>query len=418
MKLSILAASLVIAAPLAFAQGPAANLHQAASATAFTDSIGVVTHFAYTNTPYYTSPTATINAIKAMQIRHIRDGFILASPPASLAAIHAQLKAAGIGADLIVPNPGTTTTLAAMQAALKNYPDAEAIEDPNEYDNAGVAAWAANLKAFLPTVYSFGHGAGLPVYGPSLVNQASYATLGNVAAQMTCNNYHAYYGGRAPENAGWGGWDAYSNAYGALAWGLDLLAVTAPNTCALVTETGWVVSATPAVNVIPPAVEAIYEPRLLLHNFNLGIKRTYIYELMDEPSSTTGFGLMDATMTARPAHSALVYLMTFLADSVTVPAPNLAYTLTGSLANIETTLLYKSDGHFVLCLWNTSGTYDVNAMAAIAVPNQSVILTLTGGQKAYSYWTFNGAGNYSTGAANSASATLSIGSGVTLVQIY
>jgi hypothetical protein len=360
-----------------------------------------------------------IQAIKLLNVRHIRDGLAYSWVAPNLYGIHAQLEAAGIHADLVVPNPKSGgPSVQQMQPLLQNYPDAENVEDPNEYDQAGDPNWATDLKNYLPTVFSLGHNSGFPVFGPSLTQSASYSQLGNVASTMDFNNYHAYWGGRNPETGGWGGPDAENHYYGSLAYDLDELQIDGPNVPVVMTETGYVANGTVgAKNVIPESVEAIYEPRLLLHMWNSGIKRTYIYELMDEPSSTTGFGLLHADLTPRPAYTAILNLMNLLADSSTITPGELGYTMTGNTTGMESTLLQKSDGSFWLALWLNAPIYDVNALEPISVPLQVVNLSVLGGPTIYSIRTFDGTGQVSTTPVNAPTSSLSVGSGLTLIHI-
>jgi hypothetical protein len=396
------------------------QLHQATSASSFTDSVGLNTHFSYTDTAYYQSTAQVIQAIQQLQVRHIRDGLHSPAAAPNIYTIEGQLNQAGIHADLIVPNPGSNgPTLAQMQVLLANSPAAENIEAPNEYDESGNSNWVSDLHAYLPTVLALGHDAGLQVYGPSLTQINSYPAVGNIANFMDFNNYHAYWGGRNPENGGWGGPDAENNYYGSLSYDLDELQMDCPGVPSVITETGYVANGTVgSASTIPESVEAIYEPRLLLHSWNLGIKRTYIYELLDEPSSTNGFGLLHSDLTPRPAFNAIASLMGLVAEN----APNfvsgkLGYTLTGNTSGVETTLLQKSDGSFWLALWLPASVFDVNAVTPISVPTQNVNLSVLGGAIVRSEWTFDGTGKASLTSVNSATANLEIGSGVTMLKI-
>src|SRR5438445_797342 len=60
------------------------------------DSIGVNTHFAYTNTNYYQQYSQVIAALKSAGIRHIRDGYHDWPIGNRMYAIHQALAAASI----------------------------------------------------------------------------------------------------------------------------------------------------------------------------------------------------------------------------------------------------------------------------------------------------------------------------------
>lgn len=392
---------------------------QATRAYDFSDSVGVNTHFGYTNTAYYQQPGVLISAISQLNIRHIRDGLAYSWVAPNLYSIFASLANAGITADLIMPNPASPAIQPeAIESLLPNYPSADAIEGPNEYDASGDSAWAANLSAYLPTVWQVGQDSGLQVYGPSLTQTGSYAELGNVAAYMNDANLHAYWGGRNPETSGWGGPDAENNYYGSLPYDFDELAIDSPGRAVVMTETGYQASNTSSQNVIPESVEAVYEPRLLLHAWNMGIKRTYIYELMDDPSSPAGYGLLRDDLTQRPAYTAVSTLMNLLSDIQSDFSPQaLTYWLSGNTQDIETTLLQKQDGSFWLAMWQPKSIFDVNAVAPQTVSPQSVLLTVPSGMQIENIWSFGEEGTVAESSPGSASATVSINTAVTLIEI-
>ena len=185
---------------------------QAARACDFSDSVGVNTHFSYTDTPYYQQPTKVIQAIQGLGVHHVRDGLAYNWVPPNLYSIYKQLSAAGIHANLVVPNPATAgPTATSMAQLLPNYPSVESLEDPNEYDQAGNVNWANDLRNYLPVIWRTGQQTRLPVLGPSLTQDSSYSKLGDVSAYMDFGNLHVYWGGRNPEN-GRMGWSQCTDA--------------------------------------------------------------------------------------------------------------------------------------------------------------------------------------------------------------
>lgn len=385
----------------------------------FCDSVGVNTHFSYTDTAYYQQPATLIAAIQQLHIRHVRDGLAAGWVAPNLYSIFEQLDQAGIGANLVMPNPGASApSVQVIEALLPNYPSADAIEDPNEYDQSGDPAWAADLRGYLPVIWQAGQDTGLPVFGPSLTQTDSYPTLGNVSADISDGNLHVYWGGRNPETSGWGGPDAQNNYYGSLPYDFDQLEIDSPGKPVVMTETGYVVNNAPSQNVIPESVEAIYEPRLLLHAWNMGIRRTYIYELMDDPSSPPGLGLLRPDLTARPAYTALANLMSLLSDSEGGFSPQtLTYWLDGVSDPIETTVLEKQDGSFWLALWEPASIFDVNAVVPVTVAPRTIKLSVDSGMQIEQVWSFDDAGNTSSVSPGAASAAISLNTAVTLVRI-
>ena len=315
-------------------------------------------------------------------------------------------------------NPGNGNNAQAIEALLPNYPSVDAIEGPNEFDQAGDASWVSDLRAYLPVAQQVGQATGLPVYGPSLTQIDSYPELGDVSSMEDFGNIHAYWGGRNPETGGWGPPDSQVNYYGSMPYDLDEANTDSPGKPVVMTETGYVVNNTPSQNVITESLEAIYEPRLLLHAWNMGFKRTYIYELMDDPSSTPGFGLMRTDLTPRPAYTAIASLMGLVADQPGTFSPQiLHYWLDGANGDVETTVLQKQDGSFWLALWEPDCIWDVNALKATPVAPQTVTLSVANGQQIQNVWSFDDTGNTSEVSPNAASAKVTIRSTVTLVEI-
>lgn len=403
----------------AFGQTSTFNV-QSARAYDFLDSEGVNTHFEDMGSDYYQQSAALISRIQQLHIRHVRDGLVFYWVPPNLYSIYSQLASDGIYTDLIMPYPTTAgPTAESIEALLPNYPKVEAIEDTNEYDSTGNGQWVSALLNFLPTVWNVGQSRGVPVFGPSLTQTSSYSALGNVSAYISYGNYHAYWGGRNPETNGWGGPDASGNYYGSLAYDLDELAIDSPGRPVVVSESGYSVNNTPSQNIIPESVEAIYEPRLFLHCWNMGVKRTYIYELVDDaPPSTIYFGLLRYDLSARPAYTALATLNSLLADSSDSFTPQkLTYSLSGNTEGVETTLLQKQDGSFWLAIWENAAIYDVNAVEPIAVPPATVTLSVPRGLQIKGVWTFNNAGTASSVTLSSNAVKLSVQPAVTLVKI-
>jgi len=396
-----------------------AQQQQAARACDFIDSIGVDTHFGYVDTTYYQRPADTIRAIQSLGVRHMRDGLAYAWVAPHLYSIYAQLAQAGIHSDLIVPNPLHNGPSAdAIERLLPNYPGVDAIESPNEYDQAKNPNWIADLRAYLPVLQQVAADTKLPLIGPSLTQPASYPALGDVSAFENFANLHAYWGGRNPETGGWGGPDAQGHAYGSFAYDFDKLNMTSSGKPVFMTESGYVAGEEPKRNVIPETVEAVYLPRLVLHAWNLGIRRTYIYELMDEPSSTPGFGLMHKDLTPRPAYTALATLTRLLADK---PGPQqagmLSYTIQGDMKGLETTLLEKQDGSFWLAIWNQSAIYEVNELHSLPVAPRTVTLTVAARKNIRAVWAFDETGQASQKALKATTTALDVGSAITLIEI-
>jgi hypothetical protein len=277
-----------------------------------------------------------------------------------------------------------------------------------------------NVVAFLPTVYAAGQALHVPVLGPSFTVNWSYVTAGNIASQMTYNNLHVYFGGRNPGSPGWGDGDAQGHAYGSLDWWIDQGNIDAPNVPSVITEAGYIsYPSTATPYTIPESVEASYTPRTLLLAFNHGIKRTFVYELLDEISSP-GYGLLRSDLSEKPAFTAVKNLLSLLSDRGSVFSPGkLNYTITGADSTLNHTLLQKRDGSFWLVLWSEQSSYNPAINLLTSVTPQSVTLRINGSAVAKQVVQFDNTGNATTTNVTGSGSTLplTINDQLTIIHI-
>src|ERR1700739_2848082 len=138
---------------------------QAYPADSFVDSIGVVTHLTYTDTPYFTAWPQIFGALQTLGVRHIRDGYYDWAENSPFIAEHRQLASAEIKTDYVVPfNPSTTPQN--MEEFSPKVRDMEALEGPNECDVAGncgatAALSIGNMLGFLPPIDAAGKSLGV-----------------------------------------------------------------------------------------------------------------------------------------------------------------------------------------------------------------------------------------------------------------
>lgn len=121
----------------------------------------------------------------------------------------------------------------------------------------------------------------------------------------------------------------------------------------IVTETGY------STANYTERQQAKYLPRILFDFFERGIPRTYIYELLDEPSAATpterNFGLLDENGREKTAFVWLKNAITLLKDNGSVTLTPLEASILGP-ASLRTSLLKKSDGSYWLALQNDKAT--------------------------------------------------------------
>jgi hypothetical protein len=347
---------------------------QAVRSDDFVDAAGVNVHLHYTETPYYTNWSLIKQALIDLGVRHVRDGLIDTTLQAYYNR-HIELSEVGITGIYTIEASQSTWLLQAWPSRVKGA--FAGYESPNELD--GVAGGLSTLRGTVPRLFLAANGGtapNVPVIGPSLVEQASYALLGNVSPYFDYGNVHNYYSGRNPGNTGWGGTDSEGHRYGSLAYTLDSARLVSGSKPVWSTETGY--NNDPfTTNYISQAAAAIYMPRLLLEHWNAGIRRTYIYELLSEglrPNSD--FGLLTTTGGRKPAFYAVSNLLNMLTDKddASFTPQSLAYTINGGNSNLHRLLLQKTDGTFYLALWVELPSYDPDRHYSYAVASQPVVL--------------------------------------------
>jgi hypothetical protein len=361
---------------------------KASSADAFVGSVGINVHLHHTDTGY--SNFAQVEkALKELHVRHVRDGLVDTTWK-DYYNRHNELGRAGIkGLFITSPNQGDKLLLdypARMKDSFEGY------ESPNEYDQSGNPNWSSTLSGFLTklihTVKSDPQAAKFPIVGPSLTQASSFAKIG--VCGFDYSNLHDYFAGRNPGTGGWG-----SNGYGSIVWNLANVTTACPSKPVITTETGYQTISS-VKNSVPESVAAKYIPRIFLEQWLRGIKRTYLYELLDLPQASTsgdkGFGLLRSDFSPKPGFTALRNLLGLLSEpgSSFTPA-DFSYQLTGDLSNVHHALFQKSNGSFYLALWVEESSYDVDGKKTISVrPRQIVIQTAheTGGV----LWTLDASG--------------------------
>jgi hypothetical protein len=362
------------------------SAEQASQADAFVDSIGVGTHLTYGDTAYYTAWPQVFDSLRSLNVRHIRDGFYDHSETAPFTKEHLTLASAGIKTTYVIPwGPSITAiTAQSLEQFSANVNDVEAFEAPNECDigsncDGGGLVGMNNMLSLLPQISSAGKALGVPVIGPSFVLPISYLYAGNIASLMTYNNLHTYFGGLNPGSEGWGDYDSQGNSYGSFNFWLDQANLDAPNTQSIITETGYMSYPVPTQPyTIPESVGASYIPRTFLLAFAHGVKRTFMYELLDEFSSP-GYGLLHSDFSPKPAFNSIKNLISVLSD----PGPSfnpgtLSYSISGGDSSLNHLLLQKRDGSYWLVLWLEKSSFDRVALTPIPITPQNIVLTVNG----------------------------------------
>ena len=391
------------------ASTPLTHVEAAAAASSFVDSIGVNVHNGYSASPYGREPERIAKLVAELGVRHLREE---TSPgQTKLCGLDRRYAASGVHFDFIVSPGETDAQLRGWQSC--SAPAAEAYEGYNEYDLSGDPNWVTALQAAQRQVYAFGSGLGVTVVGPSLTTEKAYASLGTVPADT--GNMHDYFSGHSPDSAGWGDKTRFG-IYGSPAYFIAVARQTTGPAPMWSTETGygdapkgrWSVSALTKMH---------YELRTLFEHWNAGVRRTYLYELLDEGNGDfDSYGLVDATLAPKPAFVAVAALLRHLAGAGS-KAAGVDYSLTAPPA-VEHTLLALRPGRFVLALWNDSPEWDPRIAKSVYVDPEPVTLTFRHVPHALSLTTFASSGEpIARALASESSVSFAVDGGVSLLDL-
>jgi hypothetical protein len=313
-----------------------------AQSDAFAGSIGVDSHFNYTNTPYVTQWPAISTALIGSGIRHIRDGGL---GYGDYGTTLATLGKAGIMHDIGFSTnitPFELTTSLALQA-----PYVDGVEPANEWDSSGDPTWAADLDAeqllLWSTIRANPLNAGIAVAGPALANQSLYGELGNLDAVSDAGNLH----------------NATCNQNPGTSTDLGIPTMTAfvresTSKPIWTTETGYNDSMLRPCG-LPDAVIAKYDPRTVAERFLAGEPRVYFYQLADMELQDPVFGntgLIFSSGVPKPQFVSLKSMVVLLRDPGSAFSPQpLSFTISGATQNLHHLLVEKRDGSYFLMLW-------------------------------------------------------------------
>jgi hypothetical protein len=331
------------------------------SADSFVGSIGVNTHFYYTDTPYVEGFSVVKQRLSELGVRHVRENIAPNDRPDQYRRLR-ELAAIGVKADLILGDPRNgISTLDHMLAVVKNELKGavEAVEGPNEFNAQDVANWVPKLREYQQHLYTAVKSdpslSSLTVIGPSITNWGAAEELGDMSGMLDVGCAHPYTS-KPPETV--------------VTESLERSAQTAGTKPAFTTETGYhtalnYVSGSEAFLPIMEETQAVYMPRVFLEHFRRGVARTYSYELLDQFSDPgleereSNFGLLRNDLSKKPAFDALRNMIAVLRDSGSGFTPgSLDYSLEGNEEKLRQVLLQKSDGSYYLALWRATSVWD------------------------------------------------------------
>lgn len=246
----------------------------------------------------------------------------------------------------------------------------------NEVDNK-LTSWTGPFRQWQATMFNTINANSTWRDKPIISNSLSHsgdATVvfnaeGNISDILDYGNMHSYPAGEIPSVVS----QAWIPNWNQLVFPKPLMA----------TETGYHNCQTCPNNGVSELAQRKYMPRLIMEYWNRDVKRTNIYQMMDEgpipyASREDAWGLVRRTGVVKPAYTALQRMIAILSDpGVTFTPGRLDYTLTGKLSSTHELLLQKRDGRFYLALWREVTVYNNTTDVDITNPDDALTMTLT-----------------------------------------
>ncbi len=351
------------------------------SAAAFIGSVGVNTHLS--SEPYASRFDRVRELLETCGIRHLRDEL---RPDNNLKHWRELFWRYGVRSHLLVsPATNTVTQMLDYLAAL-GIETVSAIEGQNEGDadwfmahKAARGNWSATVLAYQREIFralrAHYPADTLPVLSPTVLDfkPADMKLLIGAADFCDLVAIHPYaQHAEEPET------DA---PYAAISWYLENMRDSfKPDAPAMATETGYNTMVQPGGSGVSEEAAAIYIPRLLLNNFAAGIRRTFLYQLLDagrDPAEWEHhWGLVRDDDTPKPAFHALAALLGALRDEPGAAAGATApVRVTFREAPQDARLLefQKAGGSTVAAIWRSVRCWDPERAALIPVEPQTFI---------------------------------------------
>jgi hypothetical protein len=342
-------------------------------ADALVGTVSVQTHLGYNNV-YQTGWSNIIRPrLLELGVRHIRER--MNSSPNIISRFQ-DLGANGIKLTAgCWPQNGdyTDASQCIAQANAIGPSVIDAFDGWNEVDGGKAGpdwptAWVQWETTLWQTYKANGTWASRPLYANSLAHAVSADQLGDRSAILDYGNMHSYPAAGLPSNV-------------SSTW-IPKWKEVAGSKPLVVTETGYHTCPTCTNgNGVSLLAQSKYLGRLVFEYFNRDVRRTNIYELIDQGVSTTdrekNWGLIKNDGSIKPAFTTLKNIIALLEDpGSTFPPGRLSYSLSGALPTTHQTLLQKRSGKFYLVLWQEVSVWNVSSKSDIRNPDDPVTLTL------------------------------------------
>jgi hypothetical protein len=360
------------------------------SAADFNQSIGVATHPTYFGT-VHDREGEIAQLIHDAGIRHVRNGMAISDNAgwnerawANMRAWpeHGLVSSWGVDRCSVTFEDENHTIRQHLDKIAEIDGDlSAAIEGTNEVNvYCGEGDWVARERRYVAALYREVKRhpdpviRSLPVIGPSFGRAGAAAELGDVSRFVDVGNTHPYTGCLSPT-------PEHVQRYGIADY--EPAGDSKP---VFATEVGFHTAVnTVETDVQPPCDErsaAVYTLRTVLEHFNLGIRRTYLYEAVDlspdpgRAKASWNFGILRNDLSPKPAYTYLANLLATTHSGASVDPTPLQLAVDRGPSDLRTLLLRRSDGAYVLALWRDASFWDRDARQPIGVEPEPVEVRL------------------------------------------
>jgi hypothetical protein len=258
-------------------------------------------------------------------------------------------------------------------------------EGPNEpNEGSATAGWHTRCKASQQYVFSKAKGnaatKALPVLPPTIWKRSEVgaALIGSFEGMADKANVHYYTDGSRPTCG-----NTQETSFKSMSWCLEDAQKLAPGRTMWVTEYGHrTYDDAPSLTSYTPNMQiaAAYMLRGIFEFFNRGAEKIFLYNLIDDPTTLDGYGLIAKNDTQnfvkRPAYAAVQRLIALFSDPKDFTPKPLRFNLTGNLSEIGHRMFQKSDGRYLLAIWNDAQSWDRSTLKAETIPARTVRLGL------------------------------------------
>lgn len=392
VKGALAAAGASIAPPPALA-----SIERAIPAKTFVDAIGICTHPNWRETLW--GRTDWNAAFLDAGVMHTRGKIGRGSIGRAALADLQKLFANGVKICVtIAENSGADFDLAATKASLDflanevGAQNLSGIESANEYNNPRrrPADWAVRLRTFQKWLHDtvrdypvFDH---VPLVAPSIWGRLTndYLALGDLEPNVDRGCMHYYTGGRRPSKVGLPRDRSEEGGAGDrnLSDAIREAKVLAPTKPLWITEFGYPVAGPGLAlsgSFISTKAAAKYVIRGLFDAIEQGVEKIFIYSLLDDVhrSPPRYHGLMDYAVRPRQTYHAVKNLIALFADKGVLPNPQrLEYAVSNITGSTKQLLFQKSDGSFLLTMYQDVDSYSRSTRQDITLAPVDVRLSL------------------------------------------